>query len=248
MSDEKRCWHWRIHPTLPNCADCGEPVDPARYVLPASNQAVMAAAERSVENHREILVALADGASIDRATASPDDIQSAMRQALDNGRTLTITENGKPRMQVCRMPPIAPQDEAIVDALVAKAQAGRTTRPMGQSAPMQRNIGACGALIGPERETCGVAWPLCREHRLTTQAPEPVVWPYEDAPFTGEQVRVLLEENARLWKVAKAAHAVVRGRVPAVSCPEWVHSRISDSLTNKLADALAELTVEEKKG
>lgn len=66
-------------------------------------------------------------------------------------------------------------------------------------------------------------------------------------PSTDFELAVETELRA-LRKVAEAARAVVRGRIPAVSAElegsEWKHSRISDSLTDKLATVLDALPEE----
>ncbi len=60
-------------------------------------------------------------------------------------------------------------------------------------------------------------------------------------PFHGDRT----DYPEAVVRLALAAHAVVNGRVPAVSAElegsAWKHSRIADSLTDKLAKALADL-------
>lgn len=40
---------------------------------------------------------------------------------------------------------------------------------------------------------------------------EPVVWAYDDAPFTGDEVRELLEENERMRRHVDRLWAVTKG-------------------------------------
>lgn len=75
---------------------------------------------------------------------------------------------------------------------------------------------------------------------------EPVLMPtFEEVPSARRAYEAYQGELERLRKVAEAARAVVRGRIPAVSAElrgsDWKHSRVSDSLTDRLAEALAAL-------
>lgn len=62
-------------------------------------------------------------------------------------------------------------------------------------------------------------------------------------PSTDFEVEVQQELEA-LRRVYEAARRVIAGRIPAVSSPEWKHSRISDTLIDKLAEALANVPEE----
>lgn len=50
---------------------------------------------------------------IDRAKASPAEVKAAIAMAVQSRRTLTVTENGKPRFQIVTPKPIVDDDEDV---------------------------------------------------------------------------------------------------------------------------------------